>query len=181
MDPRRFLIGGVVALLVLFGIFGAVNSSAKQDAYMQGYLMGRLSASGEGATGPVAPFMVPGYGYPGGFGGPRFGGNPFGFIFPLLFFGLVLFGLSRLFRFAAWRRWGGPRGYGPGGPWGGPHGWHGQPQPPAGGGGEGQPQPGWGPWGWQGQTPPGWGQAPGAAPKSDDPAAEDRPRNASYV
>lgn len=174
MFPRRFVFV-VVAFLVVFGIFGAIGSSMRQDAWMQGYLMGQLSAGKEGAANPVlAPYLYRGF---GGFGGPHFGVGPFGFIFPLLFIGLVIFGVSRACRYAAWRRGGGQGS----GPWGGHHGWHGQ-QPPAGGEGRsgGSQQPG-GPWGWHGPTPPGWGQAPSAEPKTETGSAEDRPRNASYV
>ena len=159
MFPRRFVMVAVVGLVV-FALLGAWSGSVQRDAWLQGYLVGQ-AAGGEGAkAAPLAPFLYGGY---GPFGGPRFGSNPFGFLFPLLFFGLVIFGLSRLGRFMAWQRWAAQGG--PGGP-----------QGPQGPGSEGQaPQFGqpYGPWGWHGRhghRPPWWAQPPqsGQQPQSGD-------------
>ena len=148
MDQRRLVIGIVVGLLVL-GLLGAWSASAQQDAWTQGYLLGRLSSSSEGGgAAGLAPYLYPGLA--GGFGRPRFG--PFGFIFPLLFLGLGVFLVSRFFRIWAWRHHGPPWGYpGPGRrPWGGERGSEGQFGPP-------------------------WARPEGPQPPTSEPAPQTRP------
>ena len=67
--PReRIILFGLAALAVVALIFGAISSgisAGQQDAWMQGYTMGRLTAAAgvDGATvapvAPVAPFVPP--------------------------------------------------------------------------------------------------------------------------
>lgn len=145
MDQRRLVIGIVAGLLVL-GLLGAWSASAQQDAWTQGYLLGRLSSSGEsGGAGALAPYLYPGLA--GGFGRPRFG--PFGFIFPLLGLGLVFLIVSRFFRIAAWRH-GGSWGHPGGRPWGGERGPEGRFGPP-------------------------WARPESSAPPTSEPAPQTRP------
>ncbi len=106
MFPRRLVIGVVVGLLVL-GLLMTGISSMQRDAWMQGYLLGRLSTGSDGGTtGQLLPYLYPGY------GGPHFGG--FGFIFFLGLLFLLFVGLRHFFRYQAWHQQGGPEG----GPWG---------------------------------------------------------------
>ncbi|HYN88557.1 MAG TPA: hypothetical protein VER55_08495 [Ardenticatenaceae bacterium] len=122
MFPRRLVVGAL-ALLLLFGLLIGASGAAQRDAWMQGYMVGRLSAGGEGdAAAPLAPYF-----YGGGYRGPHFGGLGLIFVLGLLFF---LFGaVGKFFRCWGWRHSGGPGG----GPWGrhgyGPPGW-GRQQPP---------------------------------------------------
>jgi hypothetical protein len=46
-----------VAALLLIGLISAIGGSGQRDAWMQGYLAGRLSAGGEG-TADLAPYMM---------------------------------------------------------------------------------------------------------------------------
>ena len=76
--PReRIILFGLAALAVVALIFGAISSgisAGQQDAWMQGYTMGRLTAAAgvDGATvapaGQVAPFVAP---YAMGYTGAR--------------------------------------------------------------------------------------------------------------
>lgn len=103
MAQRRLVFGILVGLLIL-GVLSAWNASAQQDAWTQGYLIGRLSAGGESnSTAALIPFLYPGF--QGGFSRA-----PFGFIFPLLFLVLGVILISRFLRFRAWRYGGGPEG-----------------------------------------------------------------------
>ncbi len=123
MVRGRFLLAGVLALVVLGLIFGAV-SNGQRDAWTQGYLVGRLTAV-EGADA-LAPALLPQvYGYPQQ--GPGFGG----FLLLLLGIGAVAFVASRFARMAQWRAWAMQQGMMPEGShsdaaWGGaPMGWGG--------------------------------------------------------
>jgi hypothetical protein len=176
MFPRRILIAGLVALVIL-GLVVSGNAAQQREAWTQGFLVGRLSAgsSGSGSAAPLPPEVYPGlaggygaYGY-GGYGaGPHFGG--FGFLL-LIGLGLLFFMFAgRFLRHNAWRHHGGwgPYGGGPSQgdpakseaeqgekPWGAHGPWWGGP----GGGG-----PGWGaPW----HGGPGWG-----APTQERPAQD---------
>ncbi len=122
----RPLIFAGLTLLLLFGIGSAVYSGG----WSQGYTMGLLTGSADGAD--LTPYLV----YrTGGWQGGGFGF--FGAIFRIFFF-VFLFGL--LFKALGiwrWRMHGGPDQWGAGhGPWGRHGEWgDGQPQPPQ------QPQP----------------------------------------
>lgn len=132
MVRGRFVIAGVMALVVLALIFGAV-SNGQRDAWTQGYLVGRLTAveGGDGALATAGLLPYAAYGFPQR--GPGFGG----FLFLLLGAGAVFFIGSRCVRMAQWRAWAAQHGVTPEGqpnaPWGGPPmGWgcgH-HPQPP---------------------------------------------------
>ena len=114
MSRERMLLIGLGALVVIGLIFGAV-SNVQQNAWMEGYTIGRLTAAA-GETGAVAPVvpMAPmaqvapyAYGYPSH--GPGFGG----FFFMLLIGGLIFFVVTRFVHMARWRAWamqGGPQG-----------------------------------------------------------------------
>jgi hypothetical protein len=98
MFPKRFLIIGAVALLIL-GLF--VLPSVQRDAWMQGYLAGQLASQDGGKAAPIAPYLYPGY---GGMGyGPHFGG--FGALLGFLFLLFLIFGLGRFFMHWAWRNY----------------------------------------------------------------------------
>ena len=97
MYGRRFVWIAVAALLVFGLIFAFGMDSARQQAWMQGYMMGQMAAGGGGAQSvtPLLPYMALQSGRMGGGGGS-----------PLLLFGgilLVIFGL----RFSL--RWAGPQ------------------------------------------------------------------------
>ena len=193
--PReRIILFGLAAFAVVALIFGAISSgisAGQQDAWMQGYTMGRLTAAAgvDGATvapvgqvAPLAPYVAP---YAMGYRthGPGFPG----FLFILLAIGGVFF-VVRMIKMSHWRRYAAMQGWQ--GPWP-----QGGPQP---GAQQGGPQADWqqgpppwmrgrwgcGPWGgpWeqqQAQQPqqaqpaqpqPQSAQQPGQA--SDQPAGE---------
>jgi hypothetical protein len=115
MVPGRWLIVAAAVLLVL-GLVFAGGAAAQRDAWMQGYMMGRLATGNDGgANAALLPYMYPGY------GGPHFGGFGIFLLLGLLFLG---FAAMRFFRFSAWREGGGPWGHG-----GGPGHWHGRRSP----------------------------------------------------
>lgn len=105
MFPRRFVVVAAIALLILGLIMAGGAAAAQRQAWMQGYMLGRMSTGTDGANSlaPVLPYMVPGY---GGYAGPHFGG--FGLLLGIgaLF---LLFGFLRFVGCMAWRH---------GGPWG---------------------------------------------------------------
>ena len=79
MSRERMLLIGLGALVVIGLLFGAV-SGIRQNAWMDGYTMGRLTAAA-GAEGaavvPALPMAPYAYGFPShghGFGGLIFGG-----------------------------------------------------------------------------------------------------------
>lgn len=99
--------------LVVIGVLMGVGSSVQRNAWMQGYMMGRLAAtsSDSGAQLPLPPF----YGYPGGYYGPAPTGG-FGWLFAIVLI-VILFFVAKRAAMHAWRRhWGAE-----GGPQGGPH------------------------------------------------------------
>ena len=122
MVRGRLILAGVLALVVLALIFGAV-SNGQRDAWTQGYLVGRLTAvEGDGALATAGLLPYAAYGMPPQ--GPGFGG----FIFLLLGVGAVFFIGSRFARTAQWHAWAAQQGAMPEGqpaaPWGGlPMGW----------------------------------------------------------
>lgn len=118
MVRGRFILAGVLALVVLALIFGAV-SNGQRDAWTQGYLVGRLTAvEGEGALATAGLLPYAAYGLPQR--GPGFGG----ILFLLLGAGAIFFIGSRFARMAQWRAWAAQQGITPEGqptpPWGGP-------------------------------------------------------------
>ena len=118
MVRGRFILAGVLALVVLALIFGAV-SNGQRDAWTQGYLVGRLTAvEGEGALAPAGLLPYAAYGFSQR--GPGFGG----FLFLLLGIGALLFIGGRFVRMAQWRAWAAQQGITPeshpNAPWGGP-------------------------------------------------------------
>jgi hypothetical protein len=159
MFPRRMLFIGIAALVV-FAIFGTVISNVQRDAWTQGYLVGQLSAQGDGKAAALAPLAYGG-GYPGMYGGPHFGG--IGLVFLLGFGFLAFMGFSRFMMWRYWMSQRGPEGQGQpgnpgaaqGGPWGGPWGHrHGHRPPP------------W--WGWD--SVPGRGTETPAPESTNGPA-----------
>ena len=124
MFPRRFLIAGAVALVIL-GLVLSGNAAQQRDAWTQGFLVGRLSAgtSDSGSAAPLPPQVYPGmgggYGPYGGYGWGGYGGAHFGGFGLLLLIGLgfVFFMVAgRIFRRCAGGGWG-HHGY-----WRGPYG-----------------------------------------------------------
>jgi hypothetical protein len=118
MVRGRLILAGVLALVVLALIFGAV-SNGQRDAWTQGYLVGRLTAvEGEGALATAGLLPYAAYGMPPR--GPGFGS----FLFLLLGIGAVFFIGSRFARMAQWRAWAAQQGVTPAGqptpPWGDP-------------------------------------------------------------
>lgn len=178
---RRGWILGLIALFIGAMIFSGVRNSrqATAEAWQAGYTAGVLAAqSSDSNAAPLPPSAY--YSYNAAYGGPRDSG--FGFIFPLIFFGLTFFAFSRLMRFWAWRKFG--RG-GPGwgrGPWGGP-GFDGPSPPPwARGGWHGHEHGPWhhderyerGPWGRHSDGPPWRREAPTRKrPVDQGPLGED--------
>ncbi len=94
-----------LAILLAIGIFSAMSAAGQRDAWMQGYLAGRLSTGADGGAA-LAPYMMP-----GGAFGPRYGGFPFGLLIWPGFLLLGLFLISR--RLHYWK-----------GQAGGPDEWH---------------------------------------------------------
>ncbi|MFN8464180.1 MAG: hypothetical protein U0X20_01455 [Caldilineaceae bacterium] len=126
--PReRIVLFGLAALAVIALVFGAISSgvsAGQQEAWMQGYTMGRLTAAAgvDGAAAgvtpagvaPVAPFVAP---YAMGYRshGPGFPG----FLFILLAIGGVFF-VVRMIKMSHWRRYAAMQGWQGGWPQGGP-------------------------------------------------------------
>ena len=106
MYPRRFLVMALVGLLIAGLLFAGIGS-AQRSAWTQGYLMGRLSASGDGSKlPPPDPYL-----YSGGYAGPHSGGLGVFFLIGLVL--LALATLGRLFRPWGWHH--GEPGNTPGG------------------------------------------------------------------
>jgi hypothetical protein len=104
MFHRRFLLIAVAGLIVLGLLIGA-QGAAQRDAWMQGYMMGRLSdGSAAGSAGALLP-----YAYQGGSFGPSHFGGGFGVLFGI---GLLILGLAFAGRCMHARMWGMH-----GGPW----------------------------------------------------------------
>ena len=91
MMQRRFPV--ILVALIVLGLVILGGSMVRQNAWNEGYMMGRLSAGGEAGT------ALP-YGYPGSFGPSHFSGAG-------LFFGLLLIGLLGMlaFRYMRHRGW----------------------------------------------------------------------------
>lgn len=146
MMSHRFLWVALAGLLIAGLLFGGI-SAAQRSAWNEGFMMGRLTASGDGS--PVLPYAY-GYGV-----GPA-GGSSFGGFGLLLGVGLLFFlfaGFSRMGRRHAW----GMHGQAPGTPpWG-------QGAPPW-----GQGAPPWARGGMKGGCR-GWSQAEEPAAPAADP------------
>ncbi len=161
MFPRRF-VGVIVAGLIALGVFMMVNANAQRDAWMQGYLLGRVSGGGsDAAASTLLPLVYGGYlghGGPGGFA-------------PFLFIGLAalaFFGVTRAMRAAAWRHHGG--GWGQPGqlpPW-----WNQEQAPPPGDAPHAQTPP------WS-HRPPWWGEPTPSTPAPE--ASESGPKPAAWL
>jgi len=95
MAHSRFWRIGLGLLILVIGL-AAIGGAIQRNAWMQGYMMGQLAASGEGQA--LAPYMP--YGYPGAHSiGPW-----------LLGIGLILVLMAmagRFMRFHAWKKAGG--------------------------------------------------------------------------
>jgi hypothetical protein len=95
MVRSRFWRIGLGLLILVIGL-AAIGGAIQRDAWMQGYMMGQLAASGEGQV--VSPYMP--YGYPGSHS-----------IWPwVIGIGLVLVLMAmagKFLRFHAWKKAGG--------------------------------------------------------------------------
>ncbi len=103
MSRERVVLIGLAALAIVALLFAGA-AAGQRSAWMEGYMMGRLSAVGAGAeAGAGAAMMLPYAPYPMGFAhrGPGFGGVLF------LLFGLGAFAFiaSRFVHRARWRAW----------------------------------------------------------------------------
>jgi hypothetical protein len=106
MMHRRFPV--ILVVLLVIGLLVLGSNMIRQNAWNEGYMMGRLAAGGE--TGTALP-----YGYPGSFGPSHFSGVG-------MFFGLLLLGLLGLMAFRYMRHRGWQMAGKPGGPEGEEHG-----------------------------------------------------------
>lgn len=88
MFRGKFLLAGLVVLLIIGGVTRMGRSSAYQQGFMQGYYAGQQADGADGAA--PAPFSPYGGGYPGHFYGHGWGFSPFGFI-GMFFKGLLFF------------------------------------------------------------------------------------------
>lgn len=99
---------GAAAVLVL-GLLFVGGSALQHSAYMEGYMMGRLSApvvaAAAPAAGVAAPLAVYGPYAPYGLGAPHWGPPFSGILFLLLGAGLLFFVMTRIARRAAWKAW----------------------------------------------------------------------------
>jgi hypothetical protein len=103
MVGKRFLIKALVGLLVIALLIGGA-SSLQRNAWMQGYMMGQLGASGGGSA--AIPYMA--YGLQG-YGGPGLGGG-LAILLGLGLLALLFVGFSRIFIGRPWAMQGGPQG-----------------------------------------------------------------------
>jgi hypothetical protein len=90
MFGRRWIGFALMALLVIV-VISTLGGSAQQNAWMQGYMAGRLSAGTDGAVA-LAPYMIPGSPFM-----PRYGGfgHGIGLFIGLGFLALGVFALTR--------------------------------------------------------------------------------------
>lgn len=95
MFYKRWIVIAIAALLV-FGGLSAMSGAGQREAWMQGYMAGRLSAGSDGDAA-LAPYLMP-----GGAFGPRYGGVGPGLFFGLGFLALGLFLISRRLHSARW-------------------------------------------------------------------------------
>jgi hypothetical protein len=100
MYGKRFLMKALVGLLVIALLIGGA-SSLQRNAWMQGYMMGQLSAGSDGKA--VIPYMA--YGTQG-YGGPGLGGG-LAILFGIGLLALLFVGFGRTF---LGRRWATPDG-----------------------------------------------------------------------
>lgn len=128
MFRERIVWIGLAALLVI-GLVIAGGAHARQGAWMDGYMMGRLTAvASTNAAGvpavPAAPMIAYPAGYPMGYShqGPGFGG----FLFLLFGAGILFFVVSRFVHMSRWRAWAMQQDWSQGGPQGD---WRGGPPP----------------------------------------------------
>jgi len=103
MVGKRFLMKALVGLLVIALLIGGA-SSLQRNAWMQGYMMGQLGASGGG--GAAIPYMA--YGLQG-YGGPGLGGG-LTILLGVGLLALLFMGFSRVFHGGPWAMQGGPQG-----------------------------------------------------------------------
>ena len=80
---RWFVI--VLAALLVIGVVSAISGAGQREAWMQGYMAGRMSTGSDGGA-DLTPYMLP-----GGPLGPRYGGFGPG---PGLFIGLAFLALG---------------------------------------------------------------------------------------
>ena len=101
MFYKRWIGLAIVALLVI-GVVSAISGGGQRDAWMQGYMAGRLSTGSDG-NAALAPYMLP-----GGPLGPQYGGfgRSGGLVIGLGFLALGFFLVSR--RLHGARSGGGP-------------------------------------------------------------------------
>ena len=124
---RKFLVG--LAVLVVAGLLFALVSAGQRSAWMEGFMMGRLTAVSVPAEAGAVTAMLPyaPYGVRFAHRGPGLGG----FFFLLLGLGGLAFLASRMVHRARWHAWmaahGAPQAEWRGGPppwmhggWGGP-------------------------------------------------------------
>jgi hypothetical protein len=104
MVGKRFLMKALVGLLVIALLIGGA-SSLQRNAWMQGYMMGQLSAGGDGKA--VIPYMA--YGLQG-YGGSGMGGG-LAILLGVGLLALLFMGFSRVFHGRPWAMQGGdPQG-----------------------------------------------------------------------
>ena len=92
----------LVGLLVIALLIGGA-SSLQRNAWMQGYMMGQLSAGGDGKA--AIPYMA--YGLQG-YGGPGLGGG-LAILLGVGLLALLFMGFSRVFLGRPWAMQGGPQ------------------------------------------------------------------------
>jgi hypothetical protein len=100
MYGKRFLMKALVGLLVIALLIG-VSSSMQRNAWMQGYMMGQLSAGGDGKA--VAPYMA--YSLQG-YGGSGLGGG-LAILLGVGLLALLFLGFGRIFLGGRWATPGG--------------------------------------------------------------------------
>lgn len=99
MFTKRW-IGFAFAILLVILVVSAIGGAGQRDAWMQGYMVGRLSTGADGGAA-IAPYMM----YGGNFG-PHFGFGGTGVFWGI---GLLLLGFFLISRRLHWnRREGGP-------------------------------------------------------------------------
>ena len=104
MSQKRITMVGLAALaaLIVFGCLVIGGFAVYRSGQSQGYMMGRLSASGDdGAIAPYAPY---------GFGYPSRHSSFAPFLCSAGLFVLLLVAAGKFFRFRAWKAAGGPEG-----------------------------------------------------------------------
>jgi hypothetical protein len=95
MFHKRWIVIAVAALIV-FGIFSAVSGAGQREAWMEGYMAGRLSAGSDGSAA-LTPYLMPGSPF-----GPHYGGSGPGLFFGLAFLAFGLFLVGRRLSGARW-------------------------------------------------------------------------------